>query len=248
MAGRHPGCTWGPRGEAATGSSRCSTTESATKSSTWRGSSSSSSACTPGRSTPAPASGSRSARRSWSVTEARSGWSPNPARAAPSTSHYEPRRRKDDEHTQRPTHRDPAGRRQPRGRPPGRGGAQGQQGPQQPPPCRGRRGGHEVLAPAGELRDVPLPDLILLDLNLPRKDGREVLEEVKEDPELRLIPVVVLTTSEAERDMVKTYNLHANAYIVKPIDLNRFIEVVEAIENFWFTIVKLPQVDGRESG
>ena len=96
--------------------------------------------------------------------------------------------------------------------------------------------------------DVPLPDLILLDLNLPRKDGREVLAEIKEDPELRLIPVVVLTTSEAERDLVKTYNLHANAYIVKPIDLNRFIEVVEAIENFWFTIVKLPQVNGRESG
>ena len=96
--------------------------------------------------------------------------------------------------------------------------------------------------------DVPLPDLILLDLNLPRKDGREVLAEIKEDPELRLIPVVVLTTSEAERDLVKTYNLHANAYIVKPIDLNRFIEVVEAIENFWFTIVKLPQVNGRDSG
>ena len=96
--------------------------------------------------------------------------------------------------------------------------------------------------------DVPLPDLILLDLNLPRKNGREVLAEIKEDPELRLIPVVVLTTSEAERDLVKTYNLHANAYIVKPIDLNRFIEVVEAIENFWFTIVKLPQVNGRESG
>ena len=96
--------------------------------------------------------------------------------------------------------------------------------------------------------DVPLPDLILLDLNLPRKDGREVLAEIKEDPELRLIPVVVLTTSEAERDLVRTYNLHANAYIVKPIDLDRFIEVVEAIENFWFTIVKLPQVNGREFG
>jgi chemotaxis family two-component system response regulator Rcp1 len=97
-------------------------------------------------------------------------------------------------------------------------------------------------------QDVPIPDLILLDLNLPRKDGREVLAEIKEDPELRLVPVVVLTTSEAERDLVKTYDLHANAYVVKPIDLDRFIEVVEAIENFWFTIVKLPQVDGRESG
>ncbi len=90
--------------------------------------------------------------------------------------------------------------------------------------------------------DAPPPDLILLDLNLPRKDGREVLAEIKEDPKLRLIPVVVLTTSEAERDLVKTYGLGANAYVVKPIDLDRFIEVVQAIESFWFTIVKLPQV------
>ncbi len=93
---------------------------------------------------------------------------------------------------------------------------------------------------------VPVPDLILLDLNLPRKDGREVLEEIKEDSALRLIPVVVLTTSAAERDLVKTYGLHANAYVIKPIDLNRFIEVVRAIESFWFTIVKLPQTDGRD--
>lgn len=88
---------------------------------------------------------------------------------------------------------------------------------------------------------VPVPDLILLDLNLPRKDGREVLAEVKEDPELKLIPVVVLTTSEAERDLVKSYDLHANAYVVKPIDLDRFIEIVQAIEHFWFSVVKLPQ-------
>jgi chemotaxis family two-component system response regulator Rcp1 len=94
-----------------------------------------------------------------------------------------------------------------------------------------------------EYAHVPPPDLILLDLNLPKKDGREVLAEIKEDPELRLVPVVVLTTSEAERDLVKSYDLHANAYIVKPIDLDRFIDVVQAIENFWFTIVKLPQVD-----
>ncbi len=93
---------------------------------------------------------------------------------------------------------------------------------------------------------VPVPDLILLDLNLPRKDGREVLEEIKGDPELRLVPVVVLTTSAAERDLIKSYNLHANAYVIKPIDLDRFIEVVRAIENFWFTIVKLPQVNGRK--
>lgn len=90
----------------------------------------------------------------------------------------------------------------------------------------------------------PTPDLILLDLNMPRKDGREVLAEVKGDPELKLIPVVVLTTSEGERDMVKSYDLHANAYVVKPIDLDRFIEIVQAIEHFWFTVVKLPQGNG----
>lgn len=96
---------------------------------------------------------------------------------------------------------------------------------------------------SGDYATAPRPDLILLDLNLPRKDGREVLAEIKEDPELRLVPIVVLTTSEAEMDLVKTYDLHANAYIVKPIDLDRFIEVVQAIENFWFTIVKLPRLN-----
>ena len=95
--------------------------------------------------------------------------------------------------------------------------------------------------------DVPLPDLILLDLNLPRKDGREVLAEIKEDPELRLVPVVVLTTSAAERDLLKTYDLHANAYVIKPMDLDQFIEVVQAIENFWFMVVKLPQVGERKN-
>jgi two-component system response regulator len=98
----------------------------------------------------------------------------------------------------------------------------------------------------GEYVGMPLPDLILLDLNLPRRDGREVLEEIKGDPELRIIPVVVLTTSAAERDLVKTYHLHANAYIVKPIDLDRFIEIVHAIEGFWFSVVKLPQLNKRK--
>ncbi len=92
----------------------------------------------------------------------------------------------------------------------------------------------------GEYADLPSPDLILLDLNLPRKDGREVLAEIKEDPNLRHIPVVVLTTSQAEQDLVETYDLHANAFVTKPLDLERFIEVVQAIEEFWFTIVKLP--------
>lgn len=94
-----------------------------------------------------------------------------------------------------------------------------------------------------EQTGVPPPDLILLDLNMPRMDGREVLEEIKEDPDLRVIPVVVLTTSEAERDLLKSYGMHANAYIVKPIDLDRFMEVIQAIEEFWFSIVKLPRPD-----
>ena len=98
----------------------------------------------------------------------------------------------------------------------------------------------DFLRQRGEYAGVPVPDLILLDLNLPRKDGREVLEEIKEDDELKLVPVVVLTTSEAERDLVRSYDLHANAYVVKPLDLDRFIEVVQAIEDFWFAIVKLP--------
>jgi two-component system, chemotaxis family, response regulator Rcp1 len=91
-----------------------------------------------------------------------------------------------------------------------------------------------------EYAHAPHPDLVLLDLNLPRKDGREVLEEIKVDPKLRLIPVVVLTTSVAERDLVRTYGLHANAYVVKPIDLDQFVEVVRGIKDFWLTIVKLP--------
>jgi CheY-like chemotaxis protein len=98
----------------------------------------------------------------------------------------------------------------------------------------------DFLRRQGGYAGVPVPDLILLDLNLPRKDGREVLAEVKEDPRLRLIPVVVLTTSEAERDLVRIYGLHANAYVVKPIDMDGFVEVVQAVKNFWLTIVKLP--------
>jgi chemotaxis family two-component system response regulator Rcp1 len=84
------------------------------------------------------------------------------------------------------------------------------------------------------------PDLILLDLNLPKKDGREVLEEIKGDDDLKKIPVVVLTTSAAERDILKAYNLHANCYIAKPVDLDQFIRVVQSIEDFWLTIVRLP--------
>ena len=92
----------------------------------------------------------------------------------------------------------------------------------------------------GKYADAPRPDVILLDLNLPRKDGREVLEEVKADPSLRNIPVVILTSSEAERDIAQAYALHANCYVTKPVDLDQFIHVVRSIEDFWFTIVKLP--------
>ncbi len=96
----------------------------------------------------------------------------------------------------------------------------------------------------GKYADAPRPDFILLDLNLPKKDGREVLEEIKEDPELRRIPVVILSTSTAEHDILKTYDLHANCYINKPVDLDEFIKVVRLVEDFWFTIVKLPS-DGK---
>ncbi len=90
--------------------------------------------------------------------------------------------------------------------------------------------------------DAPRPDLILLDLNLPRKDGREVLADIKEDPDLLRIPVVILTTSKAEEDIVRTYNLHANCFITKPVDLDQFLNVVKSIESFWFTVVSLPSV------
>lgn len=87
------------------------------------------------------------------------------------------------------------------------------------------------------------PDLVLLDLNLPKKDGRQVLDEIKSNPELKSIPVVVLTTSEADSDILSTYGLHANCYITKPVDMDRFVEMVQLIEEFWFTIVKLPAHD-----
>jgi len=93
----------------------------------------------------------------------------------------------------------------------------------------------------GPYRDAPRPDLILLDLNLPRKDGREVLEELKEDADLKAIPVVILTTSRSEQDVLRSYKLHANCYITKPVDFTQFMEVVRSIEHFWLTIVTLPK-------
>jgi CheY-like chemotaxis protein len=94
----------------------------------------------------------------------------------------------------------------------------------------------------GHYAGVVRPDLILLDLNLPRKDGREVLAEIKADPDLKRIPVVVLTTSQAEQDVLRSYDLQASAYITKPIDLDRFLEVIRTIDNFWLKVVRLPPV------
>jgi CheY-like chemotaxis protein len=98
----------------------------------------------------------------------------------------------------------------------------------------------EFLRRQAQFSDAVRPDLILLDLNLPRIDGREVLAEVKSDPDLKTIPVVVLTTSSAEQDILHSYQLQANCYITKPVDLEQFIKVVRSIEDFWLTIVRLP--------
>lgn len=96
------------------------------------------------------------------------------------------------------------------------------------------------LRKTGKYEEVPLPDLILLDLNLPGKDGREVLAEVKADKELCFIPVIIFTSSEAEEDIVKSYDLHANCYITKPVDFEQFRRVLGVLEDFWFLVVKLP--------
>jgi chemotaxis family two-component system response regulator Rcp1 len=98
----------------------------------------------------------------------------------------------------------------------------------------------EFLHKTGRHQRAPRPDIILLDLNLPKKDGREVLQEIKADRDLQRIPVVILTTSKAEEDVLKTYALHANCYVTKPVDLEQFIRVVQSIDNFWLTVVTLP--------
>ena len=98
----------------------------------------------------------------------------------------------------------------------------------------------EFLRRKGSFGDVPRPDIILLDLNLPKMDGREVLAEIKQDDDLMRIPVVVLTTSKAEEDVLRSYALHANCYVTKPVDLEKFISVVQSIDKFWLTVVTLP--------
>jgi CheY-like chemotaxis protein len=106
----------------------------------------------------------------------------------------------------------------------------------------------DFLRRRGKHRDAPRPDLILLDLNLPKKDGREVLAEVKADDDLRAIPVVVLTTSTDESDVLHSYNLHANSYVRKPLGFEQFLAVVQQIENFWLTLVRLADGDGSSPG
>ncbi len=99
----------------------------------------------------------------------------------------------------------------------------------------------EFLRQAGEYADKPRPDLVLLDLNMPRKDGQDVLKELQEDTDLCRIPVVVLTSSESQEDIAKSYELNANAYLTKPVDFDGFIDIVNRMENFWFKVVKLPE-------
>jgi two-component system, chemotaxis family, response regulator Rcp1 len=99
----------------------------------------------------------------------------------------------------------------------------------------------DFLFRRNEYQNAPRPDLIILDLNLPKKNGQEVLAEIKADPSLKSIPVIVLTISKAEEDIVRSYNLHANCFLIKPIDLNQFFEVVRSIEDFWLSLVKLPR-------
>jgi CheY-like chemotaxis protein len=101
----------------------------------------------------------------------------------------------------------------------------------------------EFLRRQGKHAGAPRPDIVLLDLNLPKKDGRQVLQDIKNDENLKRIPVVILTTSKAEEDVLKSYNLHANCYVTKPVDLEQFIRVVKSIDTFWLTVVTLPNGD-----
>ncbi|MBV1961848.1 MAG: response regulator, partial [Immundisolibacteraceae bacterium] len=98
----------------------------------------------------------------------------------------------------------------------------------------------EFLYQQGQYKDAPRPGIILLDLNLPRKDGREVLAEIKQDPSLRAIPVVVLTTSDSDKDILTSYELNANCYLTKPVELDSFLDAIQVLEQFWLTLVKLP--------
>lgn len=98
----------------------------------------------------------------------------------------------------------------------------------------------DYLYRRGKFSNATMPDMILLDLNLPRRDGREVLQVIKDDPELKVIPVVILTSSSAEKDVLRTYSLHANCYVVKPVDFDQFMEAIRSIEDFWLSVVRFP--------
>ena len=104
----------------------------------------------------------------------------------------------------------------------------------------------DCLRQKGKYKNSPRPDLIMLDLNLPKKDGREVLAEIKNDPDLKIIPIIVLTTSRSDKDILQSYELNANCYITKPVDFKQFMDVVKSIEKFWLTVVTLPQKTGRK--
>ena len=105
--------------------------------------------------------------------------------------------------------------------------------------------GLDFLHRRGIYKNAPTPDLILLDMNLPKKNGKEVLADIKSDEELKVIPVVILTSSQAEQDILASYRLNANCYITKPVDFEKFIDVINSIENFWFSVVKLPSQQGQ---
>lgn len=108
--------------------------------------------------------------------------------------------------------------------------------------CRDGEEGMEFLRREGRFADAPRPDLVLLDLNLPKMSGQDVLNEIKEDEDLREIPVVIMTSSNAERDIVQSYRLHANSYVVKPVGMDELIEITNTIEKFWFEVVKTPKL------
>src|SRR6185503_4206669 len=225
--------------------SRCATTASASRRSTSSASSWCSSGCMTRASTRAPASAWRSARRWWTATAAAYGWSPVPAAAAGSFSRY--RRRKAfimaERHPGAPVEillveDNPADVRLTK---------EALKEGKVFNNLHWAKDGVEAiefLRRKGKHADAPRPDIILLDLNLPKKDGREVLQDIKNDEKLKRIPVVILTTSKAEEDVLRSYNLHANCYVTKPVDLEKFIVVVKSIDMFWLTVVTLP--NGKE--
>src|SRR5688500_16815986 len=232
-----PGFTSAHRKEATYSSCKCATTASASSRNTSSASSWCSSACTTRANTRERASASPSARRWSSATAGRCGWNRSPEREAPSSSRFP--RREPMVHENRPVEillveDNPGDERLTR---------EALKEGKVYSNLHWVKDGVEAmqfLRREGKYADVPRPDIILLDLNLPKKDGREVLQDIKNDDKLKRIPVVVLTTSKAEEDVLRSYNLHANCYVTKPVDLEKFIVVVKTIDIFWPTFVTLP--------